>query len=51
MFVLISESLFIYVPLISINDWAVKFGDELWELAETMTKVKEIKQVCFELKF
>lgn len=30
----------------SINDWAVNFGDELWELAETMTKAKEIKQVC-----
>lgn len=29
----------------SINNWAVKFGDKLWELAETMTKAKEIKQV------
>lgn len=29
----------------SISNWAVSFGDELWELAETMTKAKEIKQV------
>lgn len=39
---LIINDLFIYS---SIGDWAVKFGDELWELAETMTKAKEIKQV------
>lgn len=25
--------------------WAVKFGEELWELAETMTKANDIKQV------
>lgn len=28
-----------------IGEWAATLGDELWELAETMTKAKDIKQV------
>lgn len=30
----------------SISNWAVKFGEELWELAETMTKANQIQQVA-----
>lgn len=35
----------------SIDEWAIRFGDELWELGETMTKAKEIKQVITEKYF
>jgi len=29
----------------SVGKWAIQFGDELWELAQRMTKSQEIKAV------
>lgn len=38
------ENYLLYV-LNSVDSWAEEFGKELYEMAQTMTKVKEIKDV------
>lgn len=39
------ESNIVFTTPSSVGKWAMQFGDELWELAQRMTKSQEIKAV------